>query len=205
MMQTRLGTAGGAATQMVVILTSLAYMARVRHRFRGHRRWSGHPSAGSARLALRVGNRVILLAGLLHGRYRVLIALGGPWVLPFFCRLARCRAATAVALSACSLLWLAAGYQFFDGLESRRSMWPARARSRCQDPGVLVLTVSLLGCSCRWRMPSRFRPDRAGCTYLPQFGWGAVGGWVRYSSMSWCSGGTLFLRALTGPGRTYRL
>src|SRR2546429_7798942 len=84
MMQTRLGTAGGAATQMVVMLTSLAYMPGFGIASAGTTLVGQSIGAGARGWALRVGNRVILLAALYMGGIGVLIALGGPWVLPFF-------------------------------------------------------------------------------------------------------------------------
>src|SRR5205807_279797 len=65
--------------------------------------------------ALQVGDRVILLAALYMGAIGVLIALGGPWVLPFFIGSHDSESAQAVVIGT-QLLWLAAGYQFFDGL-----------------------------------------------------------------------------------------
>ena len=70
MMQTRLGTAGGAATQMVVILTSLAYMPGFGIASAGTTLVGQSIGAGALDWAQRVGNRVILLAALLHGRHR---------------------------------------------------------------------------------------------------------------------------------------
>src|SRR2546423_1238055 len=84
MMQTRLGTAGGAATQMVVMLTSLAHHPRFGIASAGPTLVGQSIRARARGWALRVGNRVILLAALYMGGIGVLIALGGPWVLPFF-------------------------------------------------------------------------------------------------------------------------
>src|SRR5437762_4784011 len=58
MMQTRLGTAGGAATQMVVILTSLAYMPGFGIASAGTTLVGQSIGAGARGWALRVGNRV---------------------------------------------------------------------------------------------------------------------------------------------------
>ena len=67
MMQTRLGTAGGAATQMVVILTSLAYMPGFGIASAGTTLVGQSIGAGARDWALRVGNRTILLAALYMG------------------------------------------------------------------------------------------------------------------------------------------
>jgi MATE family multidrug resistance protein len=82
MMQTRLGTAGGAATQMVVILTSLAYMPGFGIASAGTTWWASRSRPGRE-WALRVGNRTILLAALYMGGSGA-DRPGGRWLLPFF-------------------------------------------------------------------------------------------------------------------------
>src|ERR1700704_1652494 len=191
MMQTRLGTAGGAATQMVVILTSLAYMPGFGIASAGTTLVGQSIGAGARGWALRVGNRVILLAALYMGGIGVLIALGGPWVLPFFTGSHDAEAATAVALGM-RLLWLAAGYQFFDGLNMGSSMC-LRGAGDARIPAVLVLTVSLL-LFVPLAHAFTFAPGEGWVHFLPQFGWGAVGGWVAVLIYVMVLGSTLLLR-----------
>ncbi len=191
MMQTRLGTAGGAATQMVVILTSLAYMPGFGIASAGTTLVGQSIGAGARAWALRVGNRVILLAALYMGGIGVLIALGGPWVLPFFTGSHDAEAATAVALGM-RLLWLAAGYQFFDGLNMGSSMC-LRGAGDVRVPAVLVLSVSLL-LFVPLAHAFTFAPGQGWVHFLPQFGWGAVGGWVAVLIYVMVLGSTLFLR-----------
>src|SRR6266850_2657032 len=191
MMQTRLGTAGGAATQMVVILTSLAYMPGFGIASAGTTLVGQSIGAGARDWALRVGNRVILLAALYMGGIGVLIALGGPWVLPFFAGSHDAEAATAVALGM-QLLWLAAGYQFFDGLNLGSSMC-LRGAGDVRIPAVLVLVVSLL-LFVPLAHAFTFAPAEGWVHFLPQFGWGAVGGWVAVLIYVMVLGSTLFLR-----------
>src|SRR5437588_777116 len=76
------------------------------------------------------------------GAIGVLIALGGPWVLPFFIGSHDSESAQAVVIGT-QLLWLAAGYQFFDGLNLGSSMC-LRGAGDVRIPAALVLTVSLL-------------------------------------------------------------
>ena len=90
MMQTWLGTADGAATQMVMILTSLAYMPGFGIASAGTTLVGQSIGAGARDWALRVGNRTILLAALLHGRHRRVIALSGPVAAAVLRRRARC-------------------------------------------------------------------------------------------------------------------
>ena len=191
MMQTRLGTAGGAATQMVVILTSLAYMPGFGIASAGTTLVGQSIGARARGWAQRVGNRVILLAALYMGGIGVLIALGGPWVLPFFAGSHDAEAATAVALGM-QLLWLAAGYQFFDGLNMGSSMC-LRGAGDVRIPAVLVLSVSLL-LFVPLAHAFTFAPRQGWVHFLPQFGWGAVGGWVAVLIYVMVLGSTLFLR-----------
>ncbi len=202
MMQTRLGTAGGAATQMVVILTSLAYMPGFGIASAGTTLVGQSIGAGARDWALRVGNRVIGLAALYMGGIGVLIALGGPWVLPFFVGSHDAEAATAVALGM-QLLWLAAGYQFFDGLNLGSSMC-LRGAGDARIPAVLVLTVSLL-LFVPLAHAFTFAPGQGWVHFLPQFGWGAVGGWVAVLIYVMVLGSTLFLRWRSGAWQKIRL
>ena len=191
MMQTRLGTAGGAATQIVVILTSLAYLPGFGIASAGTTLVGQSIGAGARGWALRVGNRVIMLASLYMSAIGVLIALGGPWVLPFFTGSHDAEAAAAVAIGI-RLLWLAAAYQFFDGLNLASSMC-LRGAGDVRIPALLVLPVSLL-LFVPLAHAFTFAPGEGWVHFLPQFGWGAVGGWVAVLIYVFVLGSTLFLR-----------
>jgi multidrug resistance protein, MATE family len=191
MMQTRLGTAGGAATQMVVILTSLAYMPGFGIASAGTTLVGQSIGAGALDWAQRVGNRVILLAALYMGGIGVLIALGGPWILPFFAGAHDADSAAAVTLGV-QLLWLAAGYQFFDGLNLGSSLC-LRGAGDVRIPAALVLPVSLL-LFVPLAHSLTFAPGAGWVHFLPQFGWGAFGGWVAVLVYVMVLGSTLFLR-----------
>ncbi|MFZ0008356.1 MAG: MATE family efflux transporter [Steroidobacteraceae bacterium] len=191
MMQTRLGTAGGAATQMVVILTSLAYMPGFGIASAGTTLVGQSIGAGALDWAQRVGNRVIVLAALYMGGIGVVIALGGRWILPFFTG-AHDADATAAATLGVQLLWLAAGYQFFDGLNLGSSLC-LRGAGDVRVPAALVLVVSLL-LFVPLAHSLTFAPGAGWVHFLPQFGWGAFGGWVAVLIYVMVLGSTLFLR-----------
>jgi multidrug resistance protein, MATE family len=191
MMQTRLGTAGGAATQMVVILTSLAYMPGFGIASAGTTLVGQSIGAGALEWAQRVGNRVIVLAALYMGGIGVLIALGGRWILPFFTGAHDADAAAAARLGV-QLLWLAAGYQFFDGLNLGSSLC-LRGAGDVRVPAALVLVVSLL-LFVPLAHSLTFAPGAGWVHFLPQFGWGAFGGWVAVLIYVMVLGSTLFLR-----------
>jgi MATE family multidrug resistance protein len=191
MMQTRLGTAGGAATQIVTIVTSIAYMPGYGIGCAGTTLVGQSIGAGARDWALKVGNRVILLAALYMGTIGVGIALGGPWILPFFAGAHDADSAAAVALGM-QLLWLAAGYQLFDGLNLGSSLC-LRGAGDVRVPAALVLPVSML-LLVPLAHAFTFAPGEGWVHFLPQFGWGAVGGWVAVLIYVMVLGSTLFLR-----------
>jgi len=191
MMQTWLGTADGAATQMVVILTSLAYMPGFGIASAGTTLVGQSIGAGARDWALRVGNRTILLAALYMGGIGVLIALTGRWLLPFFTGAHDADAVAAVALGQ-RLLWLAAAFQFFDGLNLGSSMC-LRGAGDVKVPAVLVLTLSIF-LFVPLAHALTFARGQGWVSFLPQFGYGAVGGWVAVLLYVIVLGSTLFLR-----------
>src|SRR5581483_6770658 len=142
MMQVRLGAVGGAATQMVMVLTSISYMPGFGIAQAGTTLVGHSIGAGDRGWAMRVGTRVILLASVYMGAIGLVLALAGPWILPFFIGTRDAEADAAVALGA-NLLWLAAGYQFFDGLNLSSGLC-LRGAGDAVVPAVLVLPLSLL-------------------------------------------------------------
>ena len=90
------------------------------------------------------------------------------------------------------LLWLAAGYQFFDGLNLGSSMC-LRGAGDVRVPALLVLPVSLL-LFVPLAHAFTFAPGQGWVSFLPQFGWGAVGGWIAVLIYVMVLGTTLFLR-----------
>ena len=191
MMQTRLGTVAGAATQMVTVLTSLAYMPGYGIASAGTTLVGQSIGAGARGWALRVGTRVILLAALYMAAIGVLIALAGPWVLPFFTGSHDVESDAAVLLGV-RLLWLATGYQFFDGLNLGSSMC-LRGAGDVRVPAALMLPLSLL-VFVPLAHAFTFAPDDGWVHFLPQFGWGAVGGWIAVLIYVMALGTTLYLR-----------
>jgi multidrug resistance protein, MATE family len=147
--------------------------------------------AGARDWAVRVGNRTILLAALYMGGIGVLIALSGRWLLPFFTGAHDADAVAAVAVGT-RLLWLAAGYQFFDGLNLGSSMC-LRGAGDVKVPALLVLPVSLL-LFVPLAHSLTFAPGQGWVSFLPQYGYGAVGGWVAVLVYIIVLGSTLFLR-----------
>ncbi len=76
------------------------------------------------------------------GAIGVLLAAAGPWVLPLFTNGADPDAARVVARGA-TLLWIAAGYQLFDGLNISSSAC-LRGAGDVRLPAIMVLALSWL-------------------------------------------------------------
>jgi MATE family multidrug resistance protein len=174
-MVTRIGAADGAASQTVMMVSAVAYMPGSGLAFAGTTLVGQAIGAGDREWARRLGNFVIGMVAWLMGGIGLILALLGPWVLPIFTASTDAEAVTAIALGV-KLLWLAAAYQFFDGLQMGSSLC-LRGAGDALVPAVLVLALSWLVF-----MPLAhaltFAPGQGWFNFLPQLGWGAVGGWV---------------------------
>jgi multidrug resistance protein, MATE family len=202
MMQVRLGTVGGAATQMVTILTSIAYMPGFGIAQAGTTLVGQSIGAGDRAWAMRVGTNVVSLAAVYMGAIGLMLALAGPWLMPLFTAANDADAAAAVAL-ATRLLWLAAGYQFFDGLNLGSSMC-LRGAGDATVPVAIVLPVSLL-VFVPLAHSFTFAPGQGWVNFLPQFGWGAVGGWVAVLLYLMLLGTGMFARWYSGAWQKIRI
>ncbi len=109
------------------------------------------------------------------GGIGIVLAAGGPWILPFFTGSHDADAMTTVTLGS-QLLWLAAVYQFFDGL-NMGSQCCLRGAGDVVIPAALVIPVSLF-VFVPLAHSLTFRKGQGWFDILPQFGWGAVGGWI---------------------------
>jgi MATE family multidrug resistance protein len=191
MMEVRYGTVAGAATQMVSVLTSIAYMPGIGIATAGTTLVGQSIGGGDRNWAMRLGSRVILLAALVMGGIGLVLAVSGPWLLPLFAG-AGDRGATAAADLGVHLLWLAAIYQFFDGLNLGSSMC-LRGAGDVRVPVALVFPVCWLVFVPLAHMMI-FAPGQGWFRFLPQWGYGAAGGWVAVVIYIILLGTTLFLR-----------
>jgi MATE family multidrug resistance protein len=174
-MQVRLGAVGGAATQVVMVLTAIAYMPGFGIALAGTTLVGQSIGAGDRAWARRLGNRVIVLAAFYMGGAGVLLALAGPWLLPLFTGSQDAAAAQVAALGS-QLLWFAAVYQFFDGL-NMGSAFCLRGAGDALVPALLVIVLAWFGFVPLAHMLS-FAPGQGWFDVLPQFGYGALGGWA---------------------------
>jgi multidrug resistance protein, MATE family len=191
LMQVRLGTVDGASTQIVMMLTSFCYMPAVGIAMAGTT-LVGHAIGAHRRdWAFKVGNGIIWISMLYMGAIGLLLAATGPWVLPFFTNGADPQAGEVVRRG-CVLLWIAAGYQLFDGLNISSSA-VLRGAGDVRLPALMVLTLSWL-LFVPLAHSLSFAPGQGWIHWLPQFGLGAVGGWFAALIYICCLGLMLLLR-----------
>jgi MATE family multidrug resistance protein len=132
----------------------------------------------------------------------VLLALAGPWLLPTFLDAADPAAAAVVELGVL-LLWIAAGYQIFDGLNLGAG-FSLRGAGDVRVPAVLFLALSWFVFVPLAHSLS-FAPGQGWVDVLPQFGFGAAGGWAALLAYVVLLGSALFLRWRSGRWRQVRI
>ena len=202
LMQVRLGAVEGAATQLVMASTAIAYMPGVGVAQAGTTLVGQSIGAGDRAWAMRVGTQVTVMAAILMGGIGVLLAIAGPWVLPLL--LTAADSATAAVLKEGELLlWFAAAYQFFDGLNIGSSFC-LRGAGDTLVPGVLVLVLS-------WFLfvplahVLTFAPGGGFLHFLPQLGYGARGGWIAVIVYILLLGSVLYGRWRMGAWQMIRI
>jgi MATE family multidrug resistance protein len=202
MMQVRLSTNGGAATQLVMMVTSVAYLPGFGLALAGTTLVGQSIGAGDREWAMRIGTRVTWFSATYMGGAGVLLALAGPWILPWFANAQDADAGAMIAL-ATNLLWLAAVYQFFDGMNLGAGLC-LRGAGDAVVPAALVLVISWL-VFVPMAHAMTFAPGQGWFDFLPQFGWGSIGGWVAMDFYVFLLGVTLFLRWRSGAWKRIRI
>ncbi len=202
MMQVRLGMVGGAATQMAMLLTSVAYMPGYGIASAGTTLVGQSIGAGNRAWGMRVGSRVILLTAAYMGGIGIVLALAGPILLPLFTGSHDAETLAAVTLGS-RLLWLAAIYQIFDGL-NMGSAQCLRGAADVAVPAALVIPLSWL-IFVPLAHAFTFAPGQGWVDFLPQFGWGPVGGWSALVIYVMLLGSILYLRWRSGAWQRIRI
>ena len=174
LMQVKLGEVEGAASQLVMIMTAIAYLPGVGIALAGTTLVGQSIGAGDRAWAYVLGNRVILLASIYMGGIGVLLAASGPWLLPLFMASPGPGGAAVIALAA-QLLWIASAYQFFDGLNLASALC-LRGAGDAKVPAIVVIAISWLIFVPLAHMLT-FAPGQGWVGFLPQWGYGARGGW----------------------------
>jgi multidrug resistance protein, MATE family len=202
LMQVQVGVVDGAATQIVTIFTAIAYMPGIGLALAGTTLVGQAIGAGDRDWAERLGNRIIAVVACYMGGIGLLIALFGDWVVPLFVNASDPRAAEVIALCS-TLLWLAAAYQFFDGVNFA-SAFCLRGAGDARVPALIVLACGLLLFLPLTHVLT-FAPGEGWIDGVPAYGFGAVGGWSAILVYVVAIGVALWLRWKTGAWRAIRL
>jgi MATE family multidrug resistance protein len=181
----------GAASQIVMIMTAVSYLPGVGIALAGTTLVGQAIGAGDRDWAYRLGSRVILMTALYMGGMGLLLALAGPWLLPLFVGVGGAQASAVITLGA-QLLWIAAAYQFFDGLNLASGLC-LRGAGDALLPAALVIVLSWLVFVPLAHAMS-FAPGQGWVDFLPQWGLGARGGWFSVVIYTLLVGTTLAAR-----------
>jgi MATE family multidrug resistance protein len=201
-MTVRLSSVDGAATQIVMMLTTIAYLPAVGIAMTGTTLVGQSIGAGDREWAMRVGNVTIALSVAYMAFIGMFLALVGPWLLPWFLNPDDPQSAQVVALGRW-LVWIAAGYQIFDGLNLGSGL-ALRGAGDAAVPAAMVIVLS-------WFVfvPAAhsltFAPGQGYVDFLPQFGLGAVGGWLAALLYVFGLGTMLYLRWRSAAWKRIRL
>jgi MATE family multidrug resistance protein len=174
LMQVKLGAVDGAASQVVMMLTSIAYMPAIGIALAGTTLVGQSIGAGDKAWARKLGNFVILLAIAYMGSIGLILGLTSPWLMPLFVNTHDALSAEVIR-TGITIMWLAAAYQLFDGM-TLGSSFCLRGAGDATVPAVIVLAMSWL-----FFVPLAhslaFNTGEGWVKFLPQFGFGAIGGW----------------------------
>ena len=202
LMQVQVGVVDGAATQIVTIFTAVAYMPGIGLALAGTTLVGQAIGAGDRDWAERLGNRIIAVVACYMGGIGLVIALVGDWVVPLFVNASDPRAAEVIALCS-SLLWLAAAYQFFDGVNFASSFC-LRGAGDARVPALIVLACGVLLFLPLTHLLT-FAPGEGWFDWAPGYGLGAVGGWSAILVYVVAIGTALWFRWKNGAWRRIRL
>jgi MATE family multidrug resistance protein len=193
-----LGSVSGAATQIVMMMTSIAYMPAVGIASAGTTLVGQSIGAGDRDWAKKVGNAAIGFNVTYMGLVSLVLALAGPWLLPLFVSPSDPDAQAAIELGRV-LLWIAAAYQVFDGFNLGAGFC-LRGAGDVRIPTLLVVALSWF-CFVPLTHMLSFAPGEGLVSFLPQFGFGAAGGWSALLGYTGLLGAAMFLRWRSGAWR----
>ena len=174
-MQVKLGIVAGAATQVVMMLTSTAYMPTLGIAQAGTTLVGQSIGAGNRRWAKRLGNVVITLCVLYSVAVNVLLALSGRWLVPLFVTTTDAQVDAVIQLSQ-TLLWLAVAYNAFNALNIG-SAFCLQGTGDVKVPSRLAVLLTWLGFVPLTHMLT-FSQGEGLVSFLPQLGIGVLGGWI---------------------------
>lgn len=175
LMQVHLGTVDGAATQVVMMLTSISFGPAIGIAMAGTTLVGHSIGMGDRGWARRIGNSIVVMCMTYMGSVGLLLGLTAPWLIPTFVADNDPQALAVIQLGT-TLMWVAAAYQLFDGLNFGCS-FSLRGAGDAMVPAACVLVLSWLVFVPLAHMLS-FNPGAGWIDGLPQFGLGALGGWL---------------------------
>jgi MATE family multidrug resistance protein len=202
LMLVSVSSTAGAATQIVMMMTSLCYMPGLGIGLAGTTLVGQAVGARATDWARQVGNACIGLATGFMGALGILLALASGWLMPLFVNPADPHAADVLALGG-SVIWMAACYQLFDGLNIGSSFC-MRGAGDVRVPAIIVAVLSW-GLWVPLTHMLTFPRGGGWVHFLPQFGYGAVGGWAASVLYVVLLGSSLWLRWWSGAWRRMRL
>lgn len=191
LMQVRLSPVDGAAAQIAIMLTSIAFMPAVGIAMAGTTLVGQSIGMGDRAWARRVGNTIILLCMGYMGFIGLLLGIFGEWLVPAFVAASDPQSAEVIRVGV-TILWIAAAYQLFDGL-NLGSAFCLRGAGDANVPALMVIVLSWFLFVPVAHMLS-FKPGGGWVDWLPQFGLGAVGGWLAAVIYIFALGVTMWLR-----------
>jgi MATE family multidrug resistance protein len=198
LMVASVGAAGAAATQVVIMLTSIAYMPTLGVATAGATVVGQAIGAGDRDWAARVGNVVVAVCAAMMLSIATLLLVAGPWVMPWFLA-SEDRASAEAVRVALGMLWFAAAYQLFDGIYFGSSFC-LRAAGDTRVPALTALGLSwLLFVPLSHTLV--FAPGEGWIDGLPQLGLGAQGGWIALMGYAILLGSAMGLRWRSGRWR----
>jgi MATE family multidrug resistance protein len=201
LMQVQLGPVGGAATQVVMMLNSVAYYPALGLGIAANTLVGQSIGAGDKDWAMRIGTATIMLAVGYMGTVGVLLALAGPWLAPLFVTTGDPNASAVIKLST-TLLWIASAYHVFDGLSMVG--FCLRGAGDVMTPAIAVVFLSWFGFVPLAHMLS-FGPGQGWVDFMPKFGFGTVGGWAAAAIYMFLLGTLLFWRWRSGTWRKMKV
>lgn len=171
----KLGAVPGAATQIAMILTSMAFLPVAGLNFAAATLVGQSIGAGDKEWASRVGSACIKLAFGYMAVWAIVFATAGGPLSSVFVTSADPNAQAVVELSA-TLLLIAAGYQLFDAL-NLGTLGCLRGAGDVMVPTAVLLVLAW----CLFVPLSHvliFKEGEGWFDFLPQYGLGAKGGWI---------------------------
>jgi MATE family multidrug resistance protein len=186
----------------VIMLTSVSYLPGVGLALAGTTLVGQAIGAGDRDWARTLGNSGIRVTVGYMGVVGLALAALGPWLMPAFVAAGDRQGAAVVALGS-TLLWIAAGYQLFDGLNLGAG-FALRGAGDVRFPAVIFLALAW-GVFVPLAYVLSFAPGQGWFAGFPQLGLGAVGGWLALLVYVVLLSGALFLRWRSGAWRRMRV